>query len=212
MRAGGLGLGVGRARGRIRRLITNMIRNSDFNGGTAGTFGSGAVMPNNMALNDDGSTLPARSFTKGVDTDGIPYIDLTVNGTYGAPGATLSLYVDFDTLRTIAPATLGETWTIAVETQLTAGAVTNATFRIAMTERTAVAQLVSAVGTNQAPTGAMATHSNTRTLSNASVAYASFVYEIICAGAVNFTVRFKMPRLTKTATAPLVTETARTSA
>jgi hypothetical protein len=167
-------------------------------------------MPNTMGLFDDGGTPPTRSYTKGVDTDGIPYIDLTVSGTYGVAGTPLSIYPDFDILRTIAPAVQGETWTAAIDTQLIAGAVTNATFRIALSERTASAQIAS-TGVNRAPIGTMGIHSATRTLTDPTATNAALIYEIACSGAVSFTVRFKMPRLTKTATAPLVTETARTS-
>lgn len=103
---------------RLEGARTNVIRNPRAEGAVAGAIGAGGAFPTNWT--SAGLTGLTRTVV-GVGTeDGIPYIDLRVNGT---PGSTSGIPFRFESTTQIVAAP-GQVWTSNSFVRLVAGSLT----------------------------------------------------------------------------------------
>jgi hypothetical protein len=129
----------------IEEARTNSIRNSQAGGSTNGVIGSGGVMPTNWTAGAGASSNGIATEIIGTGTEaGLAYIDLKVSGTPTSNGVA---GFNFETITQVVAAN-GQTWTNSAYFKLVAGALTNATLRIAADGRTAGGSAVSGQATS----------------------------------------------------------------
>jgi hypothetical protein len=126
---------------RIEKGTTNEIRNPRFEGGTAGTLGSGGVLPTNFF--DIGNRLAGVGAVLSFGSSGgREYMEIAISGT---PTADLSLGLESSTQVSAAD---GENWTLAFDFVVVSGSFTNIdALTLNIIERTSVGGYVKATGT-----------------------------------------------------------------
>jgi hypothetical protein len=183
----------------IEEARTNSLRNSQAGGATNGVLGSGGGMPTNWAAGAGASSNGITTEIIGTGTEsGLPYIDLKVSGTPTTNGLAP---FNLETLTQVVAAN-GQTWTHSAYFKLVAGALTNATLRIAADGRAADGSAISGqasstaftVNTNEIKTQRK---SHSATFSNAAVEriLPSFQVAYTNGNPIDLTLRIAAPQL-----------------